>query len=435
MPLVPIRSGDRTIATFDPEVSNDNMRKLGPNGAMLFNINEQWVLLDWKPSNTKGVNFPDAKLLTVDQAIQWCDANQLSCPYDLLETLPQIEHVKFRTRNEEPNMAGSLNTQTSDVIAINDWPYWQRQLLLLRERLQKLVSTDIICRTVIYQNCKLFGVNRITLGGLQASTDENPPFVKGFVGQACKKWVEISPQLKRYICHLHKGHKPLQDVLATLDTLIERIPSAITQDLTGGPRIHRGWLDFLVSIGLSGTEAAFRLQPRYVNGHPYFFYSFGQSFDSNEAIRTLNEYGITTVEQAELADSGWFCEFEAIRASIDAIDFLIDPAFRVSANNVSAETPASLDVKAIAKTDDLQKDALRAVIDGNLGAVLNQASKLDAKEKYTAVMMQMFKQNSYYYEWSARDWADHLKASTKTIFQTYAWKHRMSWCEENRNNT
>jgi hypothetical protein len=80
----------------------------------------------------------------------------------------------------------------------------------------------------------------------------------------------------------------------------------------------------------------------------------------------------------------------------------------------------------------LPEAALKAIVDGGMAGVLNEAGKLPAAQRHSRTMMEMLAKDARYYWWSAEDWVVHLKSSKPTILETDAWDHIKRWREENK---
>jgi hypothetical protein len=80
----------------------------------------------------------------------------------------------------------------------------------------------------------------------------------------------------------------------------------------------------------------------------------------------------------------------------------------------------------------LPEAALKAVIDGGLASVMNQAIKVPAKQRHSETIMRMLKSDARYYEWSLDEWASHLGASKKTIQDTEGWRSIMQCRAKNK---
>jgi hypothetical protein len=79
----------------------------------------------------------------------------------------------------------------------------------------------------------------------------------------------------------------------------------------------------------------------------------------------------------------------------------------------------------------LPEAALKAIVDGGMAGLLNEAGKLPAAQRYSKTMMEMLK-DSCYYAWTVEDWVTHLGAGKKTVLETDAWDHIKRWREENK---
>lgn len=82
--------------------------------------------------------------------------------------------------------------------------------------------------------------------------------------------------------------------------------------------------------------------------------------------------------------------------------------------------------------DAIPQLALKGIVDGGDSALINQALKLPAKQRYTATMRKMLDEDRSYYEWSLSEWANHLGASKPTIQSTDAWREIMEYREQNK---
>lgn len=82
--------------------------------------------------------------------------------------------------------------------------------------------------------------------------------------------------------------------------------------------------------------------------------------------------------------------------------------------------------------DAIPQLALKGIVDGGDSALINQALKLPAKQRYTATMRKMLDEDRSYYEWSLSEWANHLGASKPTIQSTDAWREIMKHREQNK---
>ncbi len=95
---------------------------------------------------------------------------------------------------------------------------------------------------------------------------------------------------------------------------------------------------------------------------------------------------------------------------------------------------------AVAAGDAIQRDALRAVVDGGLAGVLRAAESVPSREKISNDMFTKLKSDSSYYEWNLGDWADSLKCAKQTIAGNKnkgippcdAWKHILGVRAENK---
>ncbi len=82
--------------------------------------------------------------------------------------------------------------------------------------------------------------------------------------------------------------------------------------------------------------------------------------------------------------------------------------------------------------ETIRRAALRAVVDGGLSGVLNQADSCSAVDKASATMSDMLKKDSGYYDWTVDQWASHLCRGKKTIIKTAAWKQVLGWRNDNK---
>ncbi len=94
--------------------------------------------------------------------------------------------------------------------------------------------------------------------------------------------------------------------------------------------------------------------------------------------------------------------------------------------------------------DDLTicREALRAVVEGDLAGVLGAAGKVPSREKVSEVMRNMLAADPARYEWSADEWVRQLGCTKQTIVGNNkkeippcdAWAERMAWRESNKQN-
>lgn len=87
--------------------------------------------------------------------------------------------------------------------------------------------------------------------------------------------------------------------------------------------------------------------------------------------------------------------------------------------------------------DDVRFDpvaaSLSAVIEGGLGSVLNMAANAKATDRASGIIRDRLAKDQTLYDWTAKDWADDLGMSNKTILKCDAWKYTiMGWRAANR---
>ncbi len=123
--------------------------------------------------------------------------------------------------------------------------------------------------------------------------------------------------------------------------------------------------------------------------------------------------------QAVMIENGLPCRYGDWVSILDQVEEI---DFASIKNSPAASAPG----------ETIQQAALRAVVDGGLSGVLNQADSCSAVDKASATMSDMLKKDSGYYDWTVDQWVRHLSRSRKTIIKTPAWDHIRSWRNDNK---
>lgn len=115
--------------------------------------------------------------------------------------------------------------------------------------------------------------------------------------------------------------------------------------------------------------------------------------------------------------------FELFERNARGCELLID----IIENELKSGRPAIAD-----NSDAIPKLTLKAIVDGGDSAMINQAIKIPAKQRYDATMKKMLGEDRCYYEWSLENWAGFLGGSKRTIADTDAWRGIMKHREQNK---
>lgn len=206
--------------------------------------------------------------------------------------------------------------------------------------------------------------------------------------------------------------------------LFRSIPNIDRLKLSGWPSVC-----YLAVNPLFKGLIGFELEPRYRS----FQTSFPYFFDDGSTLRRelcispgLIFQPVIAVDPDIAGDSDklWSLhKFEVLDRCARGCEMLIE----IIENELKPEKPAIAD-----DGDEIPALALKAVVDGGDSALINQALKVPAKQRYTATMRKMLVEDRRYYEWSLYDWANHLGASKKTIQNTDAWREIMEYREQNK---
>ena len=135
-PPVATKSGAETIVllrsetgemrgTFDA-ASHDPIC-VGQDGDMLFLVYEDWVVFRWKSSeHNKQIRVVDARIISINTAIQWCDSNGLEPPFELMKRLPRID--KGQSVSPETPVVQSVSGETpasnESQVQWESWSDW-----------------------------------------------------------------------------------------------------------------------------------------------------------------------------------------------------------------------------------------------------------------------------------------------------------------------
>ena len=173
----------------------------------------------------------------------------------------------------------------------------------------------------------------------------------------------------------------------------------------------------------------FELEPRYKSFQskwPYFFedgtlltrelcFSAGLIFQTVIAVDP---------DMASDVERLWKThKFELLERCARGCEMLLD----IIENELKSEKPAIAD-----DGDAIPKLTLKAIVDGGDSAMINQAIKIPAKQRYDATMKKMLGEDRCYYEWSLENWAGFLGGSKRTIADTDAWRGIMKHREQNK---
>lgn len=206
--------------------------------------------------------------------------------------------------------------------------------------------------------------------------------------------------------------------------LFRSIPNIERLELSGWPRVC-----YLADNPLFKGFVGFELEPRYRSfqtSFPYF-YEDGSTLRRELCLFPgLIFQPVIPVDPDIASDSGklWSLhKFELLDRCARGCEMLI----KIIENELTPEKSAIAD-----DSDEIPALALKAVIDGGDSAVINQALKVPAKQRYTATMRKMLVEDRRYYAWSLDDWANHLMASKPTIQKTDAWREIMEYREQNK---
>lgn len=106
------------VGTFDA-ASHDPIC-VGLDDEMLFLVHEDWVVFRWKPiSHDKQTRFVDARKISINTVMQWCDSNGVEPPFELMKRLPRID--KGQSVSPETPVVHPNKDQQKSVSDTRQW--------------------------------------------------------------------------------------------------------------------------------------------------------------------------------------------------------------------------------------------------------------------------------------------------------------------------